>query len=158
MLAIFNPKQPGCGDARCATAEGAASACPTLRQPLTHSAILRVGIRSSWWERRVMIKRWERAGKDIQRGFRILWVNTGVPQVLLQRLFAVESSNTVVAVEGVQPKVCKGDFRLCCCRLSSLSKDRSQRTQGKLIVSKPVTASPDKPFHVFSCNALEGKI
>ena len=59
-----------------------------------------VGIRSSWWERRVIIERWERAGKEIQRGLRILLVNMRVSQVLLQRLFAVERSIAVVAVKG----------------------------------------------------------
>jgi len=41
-----------------------------------------VGIRSSWWERRVIIKRREITGKDIQRDLRILLVNARVPQTL----------------------------------------------------------------------------
>ncbi len=43
-------------------------------------------------EERVIIKRWERAEKDIQGGFRILLMNARVPQVLLQSLLVVEGS------------------------------------------------------------------
>ena len=66
-----------------------------------HGATFRdIGIRRSWWERRVIIKRWERAGKDIQKGFRFLLVNTGASQVLLQSLVVAEGSIACLTVEG----------------------------------------------------------
>ena len=38
----------------------------------------------SLWKTRAIIKHWERAGKEIQRSFRILLVNARVQQVLLR--------------------------------------------------------------------------
>ena len=55
-----------------------------------------VGIRCSRWERRVIIKRWEREEEYIQRSL----VNLGVSQMLLQSLFAGKGSIASLAVEG----------------------------------------------------------
>jgi len=77
---------------------------PRLTQHSHPSCSAQVGIRSSWLDRKAIIKRWERAEAP-KGGFCLLLVNVRIPLVLLWSFLVAEGSIASLIVGRWRPRI-----------------------------------------------------